>query len=298
MIRLLRSESCDEALSWRAASDGYGFDDGWPVLRTDGFRPDTISTSVDVLGRFRHQYMDICPCMLVPKGHGKTYDLVSCGAKRDQLIMLTTDRFDIGKDNAQIVAEDADIPLFSFTARTRSNGWRDQWGRSVIRFDDPDGYVLVKIQPKAWSSPFGYAYSWRFGHLHIGGSEHLEEFEKDPMAYFEKKVPEEERFDAVLARYRERRNLRNRFRRIVANSSFASLPVDGIFTFGPDAVSVFFGGKKINFYYHKDSLKPFRKCVKQIEDIYRTSFAPVWYYGGNLCAETISGSKYCRLSSD
>ncbi|MBQ9684300.1 hypothetical protein IJV57_02380 [Candidatus Saccharibacteria bacterium] len=298
MIRILRSESCDECLSWRATSDGYGFDDGWPVLRTDGFRPDTISTSVDVLGRYRHQYMDVQPCMLVQKSYGKTYDLVSCGTKRDQLIMLTTDRFDIGKDNAKIIAEGADIPLFSFTARTRSSGWRDRWGRSVILFDDPDSYVLVKIQPKTQTSPFGYAISWKYGHLHIGGVERLEEFEKDPMAYFEKKVPEEERFDAAFARYRERKRLRDRFRRIVAEYTFASLPIDGIFTFGPDAVSVFFGGKKINFYYHKDSLKPFRKCVEQIDDIYHISFEPVWYNGGNLCAQTISGSKYCRLSSD
>ncbi len=295
MIRLLRNQGCDAVLSWRATSDGYGFDDGWPVLRTDGFRPDPITTSADVFGCCRHQYMDTHPCMLVSKSYGKTYDLVSCGAKRDQLIMLTTDRFDIGKDNAQITAEGADIPLFAFTDRTRSSGWKDQWGRSVIRFDDPDGYVLVKIQPKTWSSPFGYAYSWRFGHLHIGGAERLEEFEKDPMAYFEKKVPEGERFDAVLARYRERKNLRSRFERIVAEHTFASLPVEGIFTFGPNAVSVFFGDKKINFYYHKDSLKSFKKCVEQIDDIYRISFAPVWHHGGNLCAEAISGSKYCRL---
>ncbi|MBR6168961.1 hypothetical protein IKQ74_03385 [Candidatus Saccharibacteria bacterium] len=297
MIRLLRSESCDEVLSWRATSDGYGFDDGWPVLRADGFRPDTISTSVDVLGRYRHQCMDIHHCMLVP-GYEKTYNLVSCGTKRDQLIMLTTDRFNIGKDNADVTAEGADVPLFAFTDRTRSSGWKDQWGRSVIRFDDPNGYVLVKIQPRGWSSPFGYAYSWQFGHLHIGGAEHLEEFEKDPMAYFEKKVPEEERFDAVLARYRERRDLRKKFRQIVANSSFTPFPVDGIFTFGPSAASVSFGDKKINFYYHKDSLKPFRKCVEQIEGIYHTCFQPVWYNGGNLCSETIAGSKYCRLVSD
>ena len=297
MIRLLRNkvrDCCWHAVSGRGAF-GYGFGDGdWPILPTN-FEPDVINVSTDARGCDQH--MDTKHSRLVPKSGGDGFELISCHANRDEHVMLITDSFDIEKPTAEVI-ESGEVDVFYYpTAKiTERSGWVHIRGHIAIRFNEPDSYVLIKILSNGRTLPFGYAYSWKYGHLHIGGADRLEEFEADPVAYFEKKVPEANKFDAICARYGERRKLARRFKRIVAGYRFASMPTDGIFAFGADAVTVSFGGKVFLFYYHEDAVEPFRQCVKTIDDIFSKCVAPVLLNGGALCRDIVSNQSYCRFS--
>ena len=291
MIWLLRNKVRDSG--WHAVDVqgvyGFGFGDGLPILPTN-FKPDLINASVDA--RECNQHMDVRYCRLVSRGGGNDYELISCHKNRDERIMLVTDLFDITLPNVEIVEHDVDIFCYPATLVMRGDRRFHRRGHTVIRFHKPDSYVSVRISRDGRPS-IAYAYSGEYGHLHIGNDEQFEQFKMNPVAFFEEKVPEANRFDAVRARHNKRKRLAKRFRRIVTGRK---LPTDCMFAFGVDAVTVFLGGKKFTFDYHESAINPFRKCVDKIDVIYSTNIEPVLRHGGALCEEIVSGQLYCHVS--